>query len=144
MWWQIQLDDGFLGVWHWELPNGAIVYRDGCWAGADMSEPVPVVDFRYDASWAGSDRQPAPYGEHGDDIAGLNASATFTLADRRVIEVDAQGTLARTYEPFYRGGLNLMRVSTGDGRQGTAIYEITGARHRHFFPDTAVEGTLPS
>jgi hypothetical protein len=30
LWWQIQLDDGFLGVWHWELPNGALVYRDGC------------------------------------------------------------------------------------------------------------------
>ncbi|HET9975011.1 MAG TPA: hypothetical protein VFQ68_42740 [Streptosporangiaceae bacterium] len=144
MWWQIQLDDGFLGVWHWELPNGAIVYRDGCWAGAGMSEPVPVVDFRYDASWTGADRQPASYGEHGDDIAGLMASATFTLADRRVIEVDAQGTMARTYEPFHRGGLSLMRVSTGDGRRGTAIYEITGARHHHFFPGTVVEGTLPA
>ena len=144
MWWQIQLDDGFLGVWHWELPNGAIVYRDGCWAGADMSEPVPVVDFRYDASWVGTDRQPASYGEHGDDVAGLVASATFTLADRRVVEVDAQGTMARTYEPFHRGGLSLMRVSTGDGRRGTAIYEITGARHHHFFPATVVEGTLPA
>jgi hypothetical protein len=37
-----------------------------------------------------------------------------------------------------------MRVSTGDGRRGTAIYEITGARHHHFFPDTVVEGTLPA
>ena len=144
LWWQIQLDDGSLGVWHWELPNGAIVYCDGCWAGADMSEPVPVVGFRYDASWTGIDRQPAPYGEHGDGIAGLTASATFTLADRRVIEVDARGTMARGYEPFHRGGLNLMRVSTSDGRRGTAIYEITGARHHHFFPDAVVEGTLPS
>jgi hypothetical protein len=37
-----------------------------------------------------------------------------------------------------------MRVSTGDGRQGTAIYEVTGARHHHIFPGTAVEGTLPA
>jgi hypothetical protein len=143
LWWQIQLDDGFLGVWHWELPNGALVYRDGCWAGADMSEPVPVVDFRYDATWVGADGKPAAYGEHGDAVAGVVASAAFTLADRRTIEVEAEGSVARTYEPFHRGGLNLMRVRTGDGRQGTAIYEITGARHHHFFPDTVVQGTLP-
>jgi hypothetical protein len=109
-----------------------------------MSEPVPVVGFRYDASWVGTDRQPVPYGKQGDEIAGLIASATFTLADRRVIEVEAQGTMARSYEPFHRGGLNLMRVSTGDGRRGTAIYEVTGARHHHFFPGTEVEGTLPA
>jgi hypothetical protein len=90
LWWQIQLDDGFLGVWHWELPNGALVYRDGCWAGADMSEPVPVVDFRYDATWVGADGTPAAYGEHGDAVAGLVASAAFTLADRRTIEVEAE------------------------------------------------------
>jgi hypothetical protein len=35
-------------------------------------------------------------------------------------------------------------VSTGDGRQGTAIYEVTGARHHRFFPDAVVEGTLPA
>ena len=52
--------------------------------------------------------------------------------------------MARAYEPFHRGGLSLMRVSTSDGRRGTAIYEITGARHHHFFPDAVVEGTLPS
>ena len=33
LWFQIQLPDGFLGVWHWELANGARVYTDGCWAG---------------------------------------------------------------------------------------------------------------
>ncbi len=43
IWFQIQLDDGFLGVWHWEYANGARVYTDGCWAGADGSDPVPVV-----------------------------------------------------------------------------------------------------
>jgi hypothetical protein len=32
---------------------------------------------------------------------------------------------------------------SGDGREGTAIYEITGARHHHFFPDTVVPGPLP-
>jgi hypothetical protein len=37
-----------------------------------------------------------------------------------------------------------MNVRCGDGRTGTAIYEITGARHHHFFPGTVVEGTLPA
>jgi hypothetical protein len=108
-----------------------------------MSDPVPVVDFRYDAKWVGDDGQPAAYGERGEAVAGLVAAARFTLADGRVVEVEAEGTVARTYEPFHRGGLNLMRVRTGDGRQGTAIYEITGARHHHFFPDTVVDGVLP-
>jgi hypothetical protein len=29
MWFQIQLEDGFLAVWHWELANGARIYTDG-------------------------------------------------------------------------------------------------------------------
>ena len=34
------------------------------------------------------------------------------------IEVEADGEFARPYEPFHRGGLNLMRVRTDDGRDG--------------------------
>ena len=33
-------------------------------------------------------------------------------------------------------------ASTDDGREGTAIYEVTGARHHHVFPNTVVEGAL--
>src|SRR5262249_34903242 len=117
LWWQIQLDDGFLGVWHWELPNGALVYRDGCWAGADMSEPVPVVDFRYDAKWVGADGSPAAYGEHGDTVAGLVASAAFTLADRRTIEVEAE---AASPAPTNR--------SSGAGSTSCGCERATGAR----------------
>ena len=62
----------------------------------------------------------------------------------RVVVVDAEGTFDRPYEPFHRGGLNQMTVRTDDGREGTAIYEITGARHHRYFPDTLVEGILPS
>ena len=51
IWFQIQLDDGFLGVWHWELANGARVYTDGCWAGTDGSDPVPSSDFQHDVAW---------------------------------------------------------------------------------------------
>jgi hypothetical protein len=143
LWWQIQLDDGFLGVWHWEHANGAPAYTDGCWAAADGSDPVPIVGFRYGAEWTGSDG-PVAYGANGDEVAGLTASCEMTLEDGRCIGVDAEGTFARPYEPFQRGGLNLMRVGTDDGRQGTAIYEVTGAHHHHFFPDTVVEATLPS
>jgi len=57
--------------------------------------------------------------------------------------VEAEGTFARPYEPFQRGGLSLMTVRTGDGREGTAIYEVTGARHNRWFPATAVAGVLP-
>ncbi len=143
IWWQIQLDDGFLGVWHWELENGARVYTDGCWAPADGGDPIPVVGFRYDADWLGADGAVAGYGQHGDDVAGLRGSCTFTLAGGRTVAVEAEGTFARPYEPFHRGGLNLMRVRTDDGREGTAIYEVTGARHHHFFPDCEVPGPLP-
>jgi hypothetical protein len=144
IWFQIQLEDGFLGVWHWELENGARVYTDGCWAGADGSDPVPVVDFRHGTAWIGPDGEPAVYGEHGDAVWGLAGDCTFTLADGRVIEVSAEGTFARPYEPFHRGGLNLMRVRTDDGRTGTAIYEVTGARHHRYFPDATVPGDLPT
>ena len=144
IWFRIQLDDGFLGVWHWELPNGARVYTDGCWAGTDRSEPIPVVDFHHDVHWLGDGGAPADYGEHGEAVSGLGGTCVFTLADRRTITVEAEGTFARPYEPFHRGGLNLMRCRTDDGRSGTAIYEVTGARHHHFFPATTVTGTLPS
>ncbi len=51
LWFQVQLSDGFLGVWHWEYENGARVYTDGCWAGADGTDPVPLVDFSHDLVW---------------------------------------------------------------------------------------------
>lgn len=144
MWLQMQFEDGFLGVWNWELPNGARVYTDGCWAGADRSEPVPLVDFHHDLRWTGADGEPADYGENGYAVAGLTGRCTFRLADGRRIEVEAEGTFDRPYEPFHRGGLSQMRVRDGEGREGTAIYEVTGARHHLFFPDTVVTGILPA
>jgi hypothetical protein len=68
----------------------------------------------------------------------------FTLEGGRRIVVDADGSWDRPYEPFHRGGLSQMRVRTDDGREGTAIYEVTGAHHHRYFPDTTVSGTLPS
>jgi hypothetical protein len=144
MWLQLQFDDGFLGVWHWELPNGARVYTDGCWAGSDGSDPVPLVDFAHDLAWTDADGRAASYGTDGATVAGLAGTCAFTLEGGRRVVVEADGRFDRPYEPFHRGGLNQMRVRADDGREGTAIYEITGARHHRYFPDTVVEGTLPS
>jgi hypothetical protein len=144
MWLQIQFDDGFLGVWHWEYANGARVYTDGCWAGVDGSDPIPVVEFQYALCWLDANGDEARYGENGDDVVGLRGACTFTLAGGRRIRIDADGAFDRPYEPFHRGGLSQMRVRADDGREGTAIYEITGARHHHFFPDTVVDGVLPA
>lgn len=144
MWFQLQFEDGFLGVWHWEYANGARVYTDGCWAGVDRSDPVPLVDFRHEMRWVGVDAKDAAYGEHGEQVAGLAGVCTFTLAGGRSITVEADGTFDRPYEPFQRGGLSQMRIQADDGREGSAIYEITGARHHRYFPDTVVEGVLPA
>ena len=143
MWFQIQLADGFLGVWHWELANGACIYTDGCWAGVDRSDPIPVVNFRHDMTWLGPDGIGADYGTDGRTVTGLRGTCEFTLEGGREIRVEAHGRFDRPYEPFHRGGLSQMTVATDDGRTGSAIYEITGARHHRYFPDTVVEGALP-
>jgi hypothetical protein len=105
---------------------------------------VPIIDFRHHLDWIGADGETTGYGEHGEAVAGLRGSCTFTLAGGRNITVEAEGAFDRPYEPFHRGGLNQMRVLADDGREGTAIYEVTGARHHHFFPDAVVTGALPS
>ena len=40
----------------------------------------------------------------------------------------------------YGGGLNEVTVRTDDGREGTAIYEVTGAHHHRFFPVPRADG----
>jgi hypothetical protein len=144
LWFQVQLPDGFLGAWHWELANGAVIYTDGCWAATDGSEPVPLVRFEHDVEWLGADGAVAEYSEHGETVIGLRGTAVYTLEDGRRIEVSAEGDFARPYEPFHRGGLNHMKVRTSDGREGTAIFEVTGSRHHKYFPATTVAGTLPA
>jgi hypothetical protein len=144
VWFQIQLPDGFLGVWHWELANGAVVYSDGCWAATDGSDPVPVVNLEHALEWVDADGKPARYGDNGETVEGLRGTVAFTLAGGQRIVVDAEGTFDRPYEPFHRGGLNQMRVTTDDGRTGSAIFEVTGAHHHRYFPDTVVSATLPT
>ena len=143
MWLAIQLPDGMLGVWHWEFANGARVYSDGCFAPADGGEPIPVIDFRHDLHWIGPDGQPAEYGTDGSATSGVAGRVEFTLQGGRRIGVEATGRWCAPYEPFHRGGLNQMEVSTDDGRSGPAIFEVTGAHHWRFFPDTVV-ANLPA
>lgn len=144
VWFQVQLPDGFLGVWHWEYENGARVYTDGCWAGTDRSAPVPVVDLRHDLEWVDRSGEAQSYGANGEGVVGLRGSVTFTLAGGRQVTVEADGRFDRPYEPFHRGGLSQMTVRTDDGREGTAIFEVTGSRHHRYFPDTVVHGELPA
>lgn len=133
MWLAIQLPDGMFGVWHWEYANGARVYTDGCFAPADGSEPIPVVDFRHDLTWTDAGGAPVDYGRDGEDVRGLAGQVAFTLEGGRVVTVDGTGTWAMPYGGL-GGGQHQMQVATDDGREGTAIYELTGAHHHRYFP----------
>ncbi|MEO8162964.1 MAG: hypothetical protein ABI590_04210, partial [Ilumatobacteraceae bacterium] len=141
MWLAIQLPEGMLGVWHWEYPNGARVYTDGCYAPADGSEPIPVIDFRHELHWRNQVGAEISYGKFGDDVHGLGGTVAFTLQGGRVIEVEAEGRWAQRYSSSTQrsaetlgGGLSEMTVRTSDGSTGTAIYEITGQWHHKYFP----------
>jgi hypothetical protein len=133
MWLAIQLEDGMLGVWHWEYANGARVFTDGCFAPADGSEPIPVIDFRHDLSWTDADGKPVSYERDGLEVRGLAGSVEFTLEGGKTVVVEGDGTWAIPYGPV-GGGQHLMKVRTDDGRVGSAIYELTGAHHHVYFP----------
>jgi hypothetical protein len=137
-WFAIQLPDGMLGVWHWELANGARIFTDGCWAPADGGTPVPVADFRHDLHWTDSAGSAVDYGTDGSAVVGLSGTVVFTLADHRQVTVRGSGRWCAPYRPFYGGGQHLMAVETDDGRHGTAIYEVTGRHHHRFFPQPLV------
>ena len=133
IWLAIQLPDGMVAVWHWELANGARIYTDGCFAPADGSEPVPLIDFRHELSWTGADGRPVDYGRDGEVVEGLRGRVELTLAGGDVVGIEGDGTWAMPYGGL-GGGQHLMRVRTDDGRTGSAIYEVTGAGHHRYFP----------
>lgn len=135
MWLAIQLPDGMLGVWHWELANGARIFTDGCWAPADGGDPVPVADFAHDLHWTDANGAPVLYGANGSDVVGLAGTVHFHLQGGRSVTVKASGQWCASYRPFYGGGQHLVSVVTDDGREGTAVYEVTGRHHHRFFPD---------
>jgi hypothetical protein len=142
IWLAIQLPDGMLGVWHWELADGSTVYTDGCFAPSDGGAPVPVVDFRHDLTWTDEQGEPVSYGRDGMGVSGLAGAVEFVLADGNAVSVEAEGTWAVPYGPL-GGGQHLMKVRTNDGRIGSAIYELTGAHHHRYFPVPRAERLPP-
>jgi hypothetical protein len=142
MWLAVQLPDGMLGVWNWELANGARVFTDGCWAPADGSDPVPVVDFRHDLHWIDDAGKEVSYERDGTDVAGVAGRVQFTLEGGDVVGLEAEGRWAQRYGPV-GGGLNQVTVKADDGRVGTAIYELTGAHHHRYFPISRGERLPP-
>jgi hypothetical protein len=160
MWLAVQLPDAMIGVWHWELADGSRVYTDGCYAPAHNTgemhkaakvheasaaheagkvheasgaEPVRVTDFRHDLSWVDGEGRPVSYGRDGEGVAGLAGTVELTLAGGEKLSVEGEGTWAMPYGPL-GGGQHLMKVRTSDGREGSAIYEVTGAHHHRYFP----------
>ena len=133
MWLAVQLPDGMLSVWNWELANGARIYTDGCWSPAGGGDPVPVVGFRHELHWIDDNDKQVDYGRDGDDVAGVAGRVEFDLAGGQTIGLDASGRWAQRYGPV-GGGLNQVVVTADDGRAGTAIYELTGAHHHRYFP----------
>lgn len=142
MWLAIQLPDGMFGVWNWEYANGARVYMDGCFAPADGSDPIPVIDFRHDLQWTGIDGKPTSYGRDGENVHGMAGHVDITLEGGRTIGIDGVGQWTARYGPM-GGGQNEMVVHTSDGRHGTAAYEVTGAHHHRFFPVARAENLPP-
>jgi hypothetical protein len=142
LWLAIQLPDAMLGVWHWEYPNGAPVFTDGCYAPADGSDPIPVIGFRHDLHWTDKDGNPADYGRDGGATDGLAGHVEFVLEGGRTIAVDGEGPRCAWYGPF-GGGQHQMLVRTDDGRVGTAIYEVTGGYHHRYFPVPRAENFPP-
>ncbi len=141
-WLAIQLPDGMLGVWNWEYPNGARVFTEGCFAPADGSDPIPVIGYRHDLHWLDASGQRTSYERDGETVHGLEGRVEITLEGGRTIGVEGRGSWAARYGP-YGGGQNLLAVRTDDGREGIAIYEITGGYHHHFFPVPRATGFPP-
>ena len=143
MWLAVQFPEGMFAVWHWELRNGARIYTDGCFAAAGDAPPVSVVDFHHDLHWVDGDGKATSYGRDGDDVTGVAGHVDLVLEGGRTIGLDAEGRWAQRYGPL-GGGLNEMTVRSTDGWEGTAIYEVTGAHHHRYFPDTSPTGPLPA
>jgi len=146
IWLAIQLPEGMLGVWHWEYPNGALVYSDGCFAPSDGSTPIPVVNFRHELDFRDEAGRQISYERDGADVQGIAGRVMFTLQGGRQITVEGEGNWLQRYSqteyvvmekeapPPIGGGMFAVTVRTSDGSVGTAIYEVTGQWHHRYFP----------
>lgn len=120
LWLAIQLPDGMAGAWCWERSDASRVYTDGCWAPGNGGPSVPIATLAHDLMWTSGG-------------SGLAGRVVIHLAGGDRIGVSAEGELVVAYGRR-GGGLYQMRVRTDDGRTGTAVYELTGSRHRRYFP----------
>ncbi|SFP66579.1 hypothetical protein [Amycolatopsis rubida] len=136
IWLAVQLPDGMLGAWLWEHADGRRHYLDGCWAPDGGEEPVPLADLRYDLDWLDAAGEPVRGTGAAQRADGLGGRVVFVLSDGRSVTVDGRG---HWIAPYGRrgGGLHQVSVHTSDGRDGTAIYEVTGCAHHRFFPEGA-------
>ena len=146
IWLAVQLPEGMFGCWHWEYPNGAIVFSDGCFAPADGSSPIPMIRFEHDLTWTDATGAATSYERNGEHVAGLAGRVAFTLEGGKRIELEAKGRWAQRYsspelfaligqqENPHGGGVCEMLVTSSEGSTGTAIYEVTGQWHHKYFP----------
>jgi hypothetical protein len=143
MWLAVQLPEGMAALWHWEYANGARVYTDGCFAPADGSDPIAVVDVRHDLRWINGVGDAVGYERDGADVTGIAGRVELALEDGRTLGLEATGRWAQRYGEL-GGGLNEVTVRTDDGSVGTAIYELTGAHHHRYFPVPRAERLPPN
>ena len=64
------------------------------------------------------------------------------LEDGAAIAIEGTGKWCMQYGEL-GGGQQLMAVHTNDGREGTAIFELTGAFHHRYFPIARAENLPP-
>ena len=102
------------------------MFTDACFAPADGSEPIPVTGFRHDLHWTGDDGQPVDYGRDGEDVRGLAGRVEYELENGKRVAIHGEGVWSVPYGRL-GGGQHQMSVRTDDGREGTAVYELTGA-----------------
>jgi hypothetical protein len=139
MWLAIQLPEGMAGVWCWEDADGTRCFTDGCWLPAGDGAPRRLARFEHALTWLGEDGGPAGYGRFGERVSGLAGQVVLGLDGGERLEVTGTGRWAARYGRR-GGGLQQLQVRTGDGRRGTAIYEITGCSHHRYFPEPRPAG----
>jgi len=133
MWLAIQLPDGTLCVWNWEYANGARVYTDGCFAPADMSEPIKLTGFEHDLRWLDAADREISYERDGREVSGICGEIKIRLENGQAFSVSGQGQWSSRYGEL-GGGQTHMLVKTDDGREGSGVYELPGVHHHRYFP----------
>ena len=143
MWLAIQFPEGMVAVWHWEYPNGARVYTDGCFAPADGSDPIPVVDFRHDLHWIDGERQDGRLRTRRRGRHRRGRPRRRHARGRHACSTSTPRAAGPSATARSAAGSTRSWSAPSDGWEGTAIYEVTGAHHHHFFPVPRAENLPP-